>query len=106
MGCFGGGLHPFCERFGIDPTGEQYRSQSKEKSKYRTVGGDTFWGFLDSCAQRYGWENVMHKISFQNLHAMMSDRVESVETGDESDVEIKPGEGIHITDYLKKKHVG
>jgi len=37
---------------------------------------------------------------------MMLDRVESVEVGNESDVEIKPGEGIHIADYLKKRNVG
>ena len=35
----------------------------------------------------------------------MLDRVESVEAGDESNAEINPGEGIHITDYLAK-HVG
>ena len=48
----------------------------------------------------------MYKISWQNLQLMTLDRVESVEMGDESDVEIEPGEGIHITDYLKQRNVG
>jgi len=61
---------------------------------------------MDTYAQRYGWENVMYKISWQNLQLMTLDRVESVEMGDESDVEIEPGEGIHITDYLKQRNVG
>ena len=48
----------------------------------------------------------MYRISFQNLKLMMADRVESVDKGGSPEAtpeEIK--EGIHIADYLKKKHV-
>ena len=59
---------------------------------------------MDTCAQRYGWKNVMYRITWQNLNAMISDRVESVEKGDDEYGE--DGGGIHITDYLKKNHGG
>jgi hypothetical protein len=64
---------------------------------------------MDTCAQRYGWENVMYKISWQNLQLMMLDRVESVEKGDDGEQEITAEEikkGVHITEYLKKRHGG
>ena len=48
----------------------------------------------------------MYKITWQNLNLMMLDRTESVEIGDDDWEEMPKEGGIHITDYLKQKHVG
>jgi hypothetical protein len=67
------GLHPFCEGYSVDPTGDRYKAA--RTGSYKIIGGDTPWAQIDSTIKAYGIE-ALDKMSKLNIAMATLSRIE------------------------------